>query len=554
MALNFNLSSKRIPTILGLLVLIGGIVAGVILVGTQAGGISLFTKAGPTSTPRGVRITNISDTGFSVSWTTDTSVSGFVRFGEAANSLNKNYGDDRDQISGSVGLYTTHHITLKGLKPNTKYYFKIGTGSQTYDDNGKPWEVSVPKTIAKPAADPITGKVLLASGQPASGVLVYIEVDGGSPLSAQTKTSGVWTTSLSQMRTTDLSNFLKYDKDNVKISIFVQGADLGNATAIITGANKNPVADITLGQNLVLEATPSAQQAAILTISGNSFRPTELTVPVSQVVTVVNNDTATHSAVARNGEFTSGNIAPNSQGRFTAPSTPGDYSFYDNLNPSLETLVGTLKVVSSTPAAITTPAASSQAATPVSPTPIPTIGAAPEATYSVQIKTNEINTGLVATASPEIKLQGPVGTQVKITVHSATEQTTTATIGADGTVDWTPPEGLEPGQHTVTLSYVDANGVTQTYTKTFTVLAQATTPAPTLVVTPAFSASASATPTVTPTTTLSATRSSMPSTASGIPESGVLTPTLLLLTLGIGLFLAGIGWQIKIMPDDFHKR
>src|SRR3989344_1245925 len=148
MALNIGqiLSNKRIPTILGLLVLLGGIIAGVALIGTQAGGLTLFTKAGPTSTPRQIRITNISDTGFTVSWITDTSVSGYVRYGTEANSLNKNFGDDRDQISGSVGLYTTHHVTLKGLTANTKHFFKIGTGSQLYDENGKPFETTTART------------------------------------------------------------------------------------------------------------------------------------------------------------------------------------------------------------------------------------------------------------------------------------------------------------------------------------------------------------------------------------------------------------------------
>lgn len=538
MALNLGklTSNRRIPTILGLLVLIGGVIAGVILVG-QRQGFSL--RAGPTSTPRQVRITNINDTSFTVSWITDTSVSGFVRFGTGAGDLDSTFGDDRDQISGQTGLYTTHQVTVKDLRANTDYFFKIGAGSQLYDNDGDAWEVTTAPTVARPAADPISGKVLLASGQPASGVLVYIEVEGGSPISTQTKASGVWNLSLSQMRVTTLESFLTYDKETVRISIFAQGGDLGSATAIVTGANKNPVPDITLGETLDFQTDITAA-SPVITIVNNSFNPAELTVTAGQTVLVVNNDTASHSARARNNEFTTGVIAPGGQSQFTAPETPGSYTFFDDTHPELESLVGTLTVIERLTVVEVTPTPTIVAEI----TPVPTLSPAIEATYSVKIVSPDINSGLVASDSPQIKVQGPVGTTVKITVRSD-PQTNTSTIGADGEIEWTPPDDLEPGLHTVEIQYVDGAGVTQTYTKTFTVLAAATTTS-TPTTTPVFSASPSATLTLTPTATASPTiRSSMPSTASGIPEAGVLTPTLVLLTLGIGLFLAGIGWQIK---------
>jgi plastocyanin len=545
MAFNLGqrLSTKRIPTILGLLVLIGGVVAGVVLVGQQTG---FSLRAGPTATPREVRITNISDTSFTVSWVTDTSVSGFVRYGTSSNDLNRNFGDDRDQISGTTGLFTTHYVTVKGLQPDTPYFFKIGTGSQQYDDEGQPWQVTTAPALARPAADPMSGVVLLASGQPASGVIVYVDVEGGSPLSAQTRSSGVFNLSLSQMRTSDLSSFLTYDPETVSISIFAQGADLGSATAVVSGANKNPVPDITLGQNLDFQSTQAlVLSPPVITIQANTYVPNELTVAAGQVVTVINNDTASHSATERNNLFTSGVIAPNTQGAFTAPSQTGSYTFFDELFPELESLVGTLIVV---------PAQDSGEEEVVTALPTPpvdgfeTLGESPDATHSVKLATEDIKSGLVATQSPEIKLQGPPGTTIKITVNSEHQQVIQSAIDANGEFEWTPPEDLEPGEHTVTIEYVDENGITQSYTQTFTVLAQAPTPAPTLLAqaTPTFSA----TPTATLTPTASPTaRTSMPSTVSGIPDAGILTPTLILLVLGLGLFLAGIGWQVKLMPE-----
>ena len=60
---------------------------------------------------------------------------------------------------------------------------------------------------------------------------------------------------------------------------------------------------------------------------------------------------------------------------------------------------------------------------------------------------------------------------VNITINSS--QTITAKVTADSSGNWTytPTTQLEPGNHTVTISSRDSNGVLQTITKTFSVLA-----------------------------------------------------------------------------------
>ncbi len=58
-------------------------------------------------------------------------------------------------------------------------------------------------------------------------------------------------------------------------------------------------------------------------------------------VTVVNNDSAPHTATARDGSFNTGNIAAGDTGSFTAPTEPGTYQFFCAVHPSM---TGTLVV------------------------------------------------------------------------------------------------------------------------------------------------------------------------------------------------------------------
>lgn len=554
--------NKKIPTVVGILVLLLGVVAGVVLVSQQSG-LSFFTKAGPTSTPRQVRISNISETGFTVSWISDTSVSGFVKYGADQNVLDKTFADDRDRVSGMTGLFTTHFVTISGLKPNTPYYFTIGSGSTSYDDSGKPYTVKTAKTAAKPAADTISGKVLLGSGQPASGVIVYVEVEGGAPLSALTKTSGTWSLSLSATRTKDLEGYLEYDKQNAKVSIFAQAAELGTANMAVTTAEDSPVADITLGKSQDLASTGGGGMApaATITIANQSISPAEIVVTSGQVVKVINNDPTEHTITTQNKEFTTGTIAGNGgTSTFIAPVAPGKYSLFDSLNPQLESMVGTLTVspqvaLNVSPTTSLTPMAIPTIA--ITTTPMATASGIGGVASASAVQVVSILEGeKIATDSPQITVKGPVGTKVKIIVNSAVTQTKDITLDADGLVTWTPPSDLEPGPHTVTLEYTDSNGKLQRVTKSFTVLASATTtPTPSLaktsslLTTPTYSATKSASITKVAT---SSGRTSMPSTASAMPDAGVLTPTITLSLLGLGLLMIGLGFQIKFIPGRFE--
>ena len=438
MKIKASVFNKRIPTILGVLILIGGLVAGILLVSKPQ---SLLTKAGPTSVPKNVRISNKGAESVTVSWVTDIPVTGLLKYSDNPGNLSLPGADIRDQVSGESGVFTTHYVALTNLKANQTYYFEIVSGSASYGSGDKPYQVRTMAKTSPGAEDVINGKIVSGGGRGVEGVVVYVEIDEGETLSALTKSEGVWQLNLGEVRN-DKGQILAYDRQDQQLSLFVQGGALGTATALTNTGNDNPVEDIVMGTNVNLVAAT---------------------------------------------DLTSGEPASNA---VTPEETSSESSAFGGLAES--------KVIAKTEELL-----------------------------------NPVADGeKIATSSPEFRGKLPAGTSLKITVNSETEQSANLTTDENGVWVWTPPVGLEPGEHTVSIEYEDEGGVLQTITRSFVVLAAEEAEG-----LPAFTATASATPS--PTATPSASESAMPSTESGVPEAGVLTSTYWLLIVGLGLFLTG---------------
>lgn len=168
---------------------------------------------------------------------------------------------------------------------------------------------------------------------------------------------------------------------------------------------------------------------------------------------------------------------------------------------------------------------------------------------SVTVVTLEsITEGEVVTSNqPQFFGDGPKGAKITITVHSEAEISGSTTVSSNSYWSWSPPAGLSPGPHTITVSWIDSLGITRTLTRNFIVQAGEL---------PAFEASPSATPTLTPKPTQTPSPTPVPSATStprvtqspsikptsvataepeSLPESGNLTPTLLLFMMGVGI-------------------
>ncbi|WSQ14975.1 cupredoxin family copper-binding protein [Streptomyces sp. NBC_01231] len=88
--------------------------------------------------------------------------------------------------------------------------------------------------------------------------------------------------------------------------------------------------------------SPSRSGGTQVTINGFKFQPASLTVSPGAKVTVVNNDTTTHTLTAsKGGSFDTGDIGPGKSATFTAPSKPGGFPYACTIHPFMK---GTLTV------------------------------------------------------------------------------------------------------------------------------------------------------------------------------------------------------------------
>lgn len=258
--------TKRIPTLLGILILLGGLVAGVVLVNRRQG---VESQAGPTASPKNIKISNRGATTFSVSWTTDIPLTGLIKYSEDPAKINTPAGDARDQISGTSQGYTNHSVNVTGLGANKTYYFLIVSGSGSYDDNSRPFQVRTTAQTVSPAEDVVFGKVVSGTGEVVSGAIVFVEVEGGETLSGITKSDGTWRVNLANSRDKE-GGVLAYDAQQALLSIFVQAGSAGTATALTDTSKDSPVPDIVLGKNQGFVETASLAAGLEATESGRT--------------------------------------------------------------------------------------------------------------------------------------------------------------------------------------------------------------------------------------------------------------------------------------------
>ena len=159
-----------------------------------------------------------------------------------------------------------------------------------------------------------------------------------------------------------------------------------------------------------------------------------------------------------------------------------------------------------------------------------------------------INEGEVVTSNePQFFGKGPSGETITITIHSEQVTSQVIKIPQNGSWSYSPSVPLSEGPHSITISWLDASGITRTLTRNFVVQAgevpafvasQSATPSPTpspsSTPTPKASSSPTPSPTFKPTATPSGTPRVTPSaTPESLPVSGNLTPTLLLSIMGL---------------------
>lgn len=255
-----KLFDKRIPMLGVIVVLLAGVIVTSILVQQ---GIIIFQNAAPSDNPQNVRITNISDSSFTVTYTTDTSVIGTITLtkdGEKPEVIL----DDRDEQSGVPKQYLIHSISAKNLSPNTSYTFTILSGTTTYLDNDKPFSLTTPDKLADEPSEqvPLAGKVLLPDGTKPDEALIFVTTQNGQMLSTLLNAAGLYILPLNTMRTKDLAQAMQFSQ-NTQLQLLIANQNL--TSHVITGVmNINPVPPVTLSQDydFTAQETPLATGSA----------------------------------------------------------------------------------------------------------------------------------------------------------------------------------------------------------------------------------------------------------------------------------------------------
>jgi hypothetical protein len=238
-----NLLARKFPTILGLLLLVA------LVVGSFYYFQGNKIKTSATVVPSKVRISNIADNKFSVSWVSQDPTIGAVEYGVVGEKLTSLAADERDRET--KGEYLTHQVTIEGLQPSTQYAFRILVGSKPnrFDNNGSPYTIATGPVIGStPSSSNFYGNAQLSSKQAAIGSLVYLTLPGGATASTLVREAGNYAFTLSTIRSSDLRSFVQYDPAATIASVTIESGKQ-QSTASVSLANSAPVPTITLGQN-----------------------------------------------------------------------------------------------------------------------------------------------------------------------------------------------------------------------------------------------------------------------------------------------------------------
>jgi len=543
--INSGFWQKRIPTILGLSVLVVGLVAGILIFGQGTGVFS--PRATPETTPKQIVISNITERGFTVSFVTDEATPGYVKYGLKDNSLKDRVGDDRDQIRGTISDYKLHHITVTGLQDATQYYFILGTGSGDHYANSSENSINSEAytvTTAKrggvaPSAKTIYGSVVTEGGVPANGAIVYSRLDGAIPMSSLVKESGSWAIPLSSARQIGTLEYAPIT-DDAKLTIQIQDMLSGESSVIDTtvGSFESGMT-LTLGggQPYLADAnsTPSLGPTISPQVSPTLVPSDDL--DLTPTPTDVPTETASLSAEVEIDPQLTPNPSP----------TPDPLPTPTMASGGLENLLENADLEERT------------------------------------IDLEETTHTTITSTTPRIEGKAPSGLKVKIVVNSDTKIEQEVITDDSGNFFLDLEElgaELEPGEHTVEYTYTDPDtGEDVTKVVTFTVgsqtdtstqlaLAQITpSPSPTPIsygtenpypeggasdsaqASDSATASSSATATESGTTKGGvSTRSANPSTTSGVPVSGSVSTTLALILGGLFFIIAGV-WSYWIASE-----
>lgn len=247
---------KRIPTIVAIVFLLVTLSISILLIQS---GVIYVGRASPEPLPKNLHITNITDTSFTVVYTTTDLYEGVIAINNS-NTGNAIFLDDRDRSSGRKNKYYSHHITALNLTPETKYFFNIISGSNTYHDASYSITTGVSISDALPEQNPVIGRVINTDGTQASDSLIIVKSSEISTISSYTDAKGEFIIPTNSLRNINSNKYYVLENDT-SLDFTILSRD--NKTIITTPfkiAQSLPA--IVLNQQYLLSDNEEGEQGA----------------------------------------------------------------------------------------------------------------------------------------------------------------------------------------------------------------------------------------------------------------------------------------------------
>lgn len=260
--------STKFPTLIGLIILfimVGGGILGFERVSNT------IIKATPNIVPAHVTNSNVTDSSFTVTWTTNDLATGALTTTSSQQKTNTSF-DERD-IGGKLGKYLTHSVTVRSASANTDYSIKILSDGKQYLNQGKPWIVRTGPAMDSPpsAIEPAFGEVLTQTDQPAQGAIVFVTLEGAQTLSSLVSTSGSWIVALNTIRREDLTSYIE-PVERLTETITVRAGET-EAQAITDTLNDAPVPSIRLGKSYDFRKIQAKAPPSVLGSESKNTKP-----------------------------------------------------------------------------------------------------------------------------------------------------------------------------------------------------------------------------------------------------------------------------------------
>ena len=277
---SYNRAAQRITKSVALRVMHRlWVIAGLLAIATGVFGPPAgvaHAQALPAAVIRSVRVSNVRDIAFTVTWVTDVATGGQVRWGpDGASTLTSVAGDRR----GDTVQSTVHSVTVSGVSPATTYRFDVVSGATTDSSGGTHYAVTTGATLGLTSPDVAYGTVTKRDGGVPDGAIVTLTATSAAGTSAPLTSvmvaadAGYWVIDLGGLRTATLdAPFALTDATTLTVSVDGGADGLASGTVSLAGGRTGTlilkmVDDITMplqaGWNLVaLRATPSTATKA----------------------------------------------------------------------------------------------------------------------------------------------------------------------------------------------------------------------------------------------------------------------------------------------------